>query len=556
MNEIAQIEPPSAAAGPIPARSSMPRKRTKICGLLSLGYSRSMAAEYVGCDPSTITRTAKRDERFREQLAAAQSEADIDALKLIRHTADQERYWRAAAWILERRNPDEYGRRAPNTFSGEQVMQILDRVLQAVMPAVAAEKRAEVMCEFEEELGDVAEKARLPLPEYLAAEETSATGQGHSSGSIRRRSPSQPSAVAATFTISRAKRRSAAAEEYKRFRRKRKTRSPAWNSLCKGGRRPRQPPTAGDELRGRAEMCNTFSKAKPSIAPRCHVASHCKQTTCGDTWPSATCTTALKGVAQFYPRLDQRRQRRQADRLAAGERLAVAVPIDQPQRRRLIAEPVDERGRLRRAAVDELAAIALDGRALPLPIVADVQHERRLRNDPQVDAVVIEDPLGIERLAGHVGLGELRPEAGGLDQFRGGHVVGMGVDPIGGENPSRPLRRNTAASFARASSVGSRLRLGRPRFSRQSRPSTGRRRGRFAGADFRRAERRRLAVGQIEHADGQPSALNFMIAPAMPSSASSGWGATTRTSSIVYITRGFLIFAECSTIMPYSREIR
>jgi len=171
MSETANTGSPPVARKPDPREILDAKKRTKICGLLTLGYSRRMAAEHVGCDPSTITRTAQRDETFRQQLAAAQSDADIDALRLIRRTADQEKYWRAAAWILERRNPDEYGRRAPNSFSGEEVMRILDRVLQVVMPFVPSQNMEEVMSQFEEELSDVAEKARLPLPEYAPAEE-------------------------------------------------------------------------------------------------------------------------------------------------------------------------------------------------------------------------------------------------------------------------------------------------------------------------------------------------------------------------------------------------
>ncbi len=166
MNEIAKNDNRPAVRKPDPREVLDTKKRTKICGLLALGYSQRMAAEFVGCDPSTITRTGKRDENFRAQLAAAQSDADISALKIIRRTADQERYWRAAAWILERRNPEEYGRRSPNSFTGEQVIQILQRVLEVVMPSVPIEQVAYVMSEFEEEFSDVVEKARLPLPEY------------------------------------------------------------------------------------------------------------------------------------------------------------------------------------------------------------------------------------------------------------------------------------------------------------------------------------------------------------------------------------------------------
>ena len=40
-----------------------------------------MAAKYVGCAASTITRTALRDPDFAEQLAAAEQSAEIDALR-------------------------------------------------------------------------------------------------------------------------------------------------------------------------------------------------------------------------------------------------------------------------------------------------------------------------------------------------------------------------------------------------------------------------------------------------------------------------------------------
>ncbi len=44
-------------------------KRKTIIALLANGSSRRMAAGYVGCAPSTITRTAARDPEFAAQLA-------------------------------------------------------------------------------------------------------------------------------------------------------------------------------------------------------------------------------------------------------------------------------------------------------------------------------------------------------------------------------------------------------------------------------------------------------------------------------------------------------
>ena len=78
-------------------------KRRMIIALLMNGSSRRMAAGFVGCAPSTITRTAARDPEFAAQLARAEGNAETEALSLIRKAAHKERYWQAAAWLLERR---------------------------------------------------------------------------------------------------------------------------------------------------------------------------------------------------------------------------------------------------------------------------------------------------------------------------------------------------------------------------------------------------------------------------------------------------------------------
>jgi len=55
-----------------------------------------------------------------------------------------------------------------------------------------------------------------------------------------------------------------------------------------------------------------------------------------------------------------------------------------------------------------------------------------------MDAVVVEDALGMVRVSGQIALGELRPEAGGFNQFHGGNMIRMGVDPIRRKKPARP----------------------------------------------------------------------------------------------------------------------
>jgi hypothetical protein len=147
-------------------------KRTAIVTMLRGGCSRRMAARHVECDPSTITRTAARDPAFAAQLAEAQAGADLKALRLIDQATNQEKYWRAAAWMLERRNPEEYGRRAPETFTAEQVADVLAGFLRAVLPNVPADCCQGVMEAFDQSVTSIAERVKRRYLKVSIADES------------------------------------------------------------------------------------------------------------------------------------------------------------------------------------------------------------------------------------------------------------------------------------------------------------------------------------------------------------------------------------------------
>ena len=132
-----------------------PVKRATVVALVRLGGSRRLAAREVGCCHRTIARAAARDPQFAAELATAESRADGKSLRLIDRATDQEKYWRAAAWVLERRNPEEFGRRAPNTFTNDQVLERFTRFLHAVMPKLPAECRETLLEEYENVLSDL-----------------------------------------------------------------------------------------------------------------------------------------------------------------------------------------------------------------------------------------------------------------------------------------------------------------------------------------------------------------------------------------------------------------
>lgn len=98
-------------------------KRGQICAMLAVGCTRQTAAAFVGCDVSTIRRTALRDEKFAADLRHAEHGLEFLQLKNIQKAS--ERSWQASAWMLERRFPDTYAKRDPRLVTPQQVARLV-----------------------------------------------------------------------------------------------------------------------------------------------------------------------------------------------------------------------------------------------------------------------------------------------------------------------------------------------------------------------------------------------------------------------------------------------
>ena len=83
-------------------------KRGQVLGVLAVGGSIATAAAAVGCCVRTIYNTAQRDPEFFDQLRNTRAMHEVKLLKHIDDAAAQSKYWRAAAWKLERLYPDRY----------------------------------------------------------------------------------------------------------------------------------------------------------------------------------------------------------------------------------------------------------------------------------------------------------------------------------------------------------------------------------------------------------------------------------------------------------------
>jgi hypothetical protein len=129
------------------------KKRELVLSIISNGSSLRVAAQSVGCSPATITRTAQRDPNFSSRLDRAEHNLEITALRSIQNAAQQERYWRAAAWILERKNPDDFTIPNPKYVKPEQVHELVSSIVHLLtedIPEINIRRARQRLDEFME----------------------------------------------------------------------------------------------------------------------------------------------------------------------------------------------------------------------------------------------------------------------------------------------------------------------------------------------------------------------------------------------------------------------
>ncbi len=135
------------------------KQKDEILAILTVGCSRKIAARYVGCAPSLISKIAADDPDFAQDLRHAEQQAEIASMKSINAAARQERYWKAAAWILERRNPEEYRLRSPGTFNAQEFKFIINHLSEMIVEEVKAPThRKRLLARIDEFLKSMEEK--------------------------------------------------------------------------------------------------------------------------------------------------------------------------------------------------------------------------------------------------------------------------------------------------------------------------------------------------------------------------------------------------------------
>ena len=131
-------------------------KRAEICALLAAGCSQQVAARYVGVTPAAIRNAAARNRAFHQQMLKAMQTSELDALQTIRAAAPKS--WRAAAWLLERTKPQQYGYRNVKQLTADFWARFFEEVMTFVEHLLPDAKSRYEFCRHMDRL---LERARL-----------------------------------------------------------------------------------------------------------------------------------------------------------------------------------------------------------------------------------------------------------------------------------------------------------------------------------------------------------------------------------------------------------
>jgi hypothetical protein len=112
------------AKAPLKPTKLTPEARETYVAAIGLGATHLAASAAAGVHPSTAERHRNANAAFAADIEKAKRGREVLWLKRIADASSKQ--WTAAAWLLERTNPDHYGRRAPEAEHSGAVKIIIE----------------------------------------------------------------------------------------------------------------------------------------------------------------------------------------------------------------------------------------------------------------------------------------------------------------------------------------------------------------------------------------------------------------------------------------------
>jgi transposase len=120
-----------------------PETAKKIVDAIRVGATFNLACAYGGISEDTFANWRQRYSDFADAVKEAEGVAAVKWLAVIDKAA-QEGAWQAAAWKLERKYPQQYGRRVINSFEDfnpDKIPDMTDDELDALYSKLVPSRR-------------------------------------------------------------------------------------------------------------------------------------------------------------------------------------------------------------------------------------------------------------------------------------------------------------------------------------------------------------------------------------------------------------------------------
>jgi len=157
-----------------------PKVSADLCAALQAGATLRIAADFAGIGERTLfawlASTKPEFMQLQQDVKAATARGDVGALAVIQKAAKGGN-WQAAAWLLERRHPGEYGRRQALTVARapevdvQALSQAAERGVGMADAAVLFQRQLAVL-EAERVAGQISGREYLATMDRLTAQAT------------------------------------------------------------------------------------------------------------------------------------------------------------------------------------------------------------------------------------------------------------------------------------------------------------------------------------------------------------------------------------------------
>jgi len=116
------------------------RERDEVLAILTLGCSRAAAARSVMRSPQFLQCMIASDPEFAEKVAKAESGMEVFCMSHIRQAIAKNQHCRTALWFLERRLPNQYAAKKPETLTPEHVQKFIETCMKVITECVPSKK--------------------------------------------------------------------------------------------------------------------------------------------------------------------------------------------------------------------------------------------------------------------------------------------------------------------------------------------------------------------------------------------------------------------------------